>query len=174
MRIHLTIFLLIISFTVYSQRIFEGVVVDSKTQIPLQFCDVSNGERLSFTNSKGMFKIMTTDSLLSFSLLGYENKKINLEENFPDTISLDSYFSQLDEVIVLGENDIFKDIRNNIKSNYPFEPTTNTYHIRATGKKENRLIKFVDLITDLTSQSVFSTSENPRPKKKLNCRNLCC
>ena len=162
-------FLLITGFLgTYSQSVLKGVVVDSKTRIPLEFCDVSDSERLSFTNSKGMFEILTKNSFLNFSLLGYDDKTLKIAENFSDTVALDSYAFQLDEVVITGDYDPFNEIKKHIESNYPFEPTTNTYHIRATGRKENELIKFVDLVVALTAQSIFSTSDNPRQKDNLS------
>lgn len=151
----------------YTQTAYYGTVVDGTTGEPLEFADIHNNENYSTTNENGEFYISTSLDSINISLLGYYPQNIlckNLKD-INDSIFLEKRFIELDEIVVTNENTTFKSMVKSIESNFPSFPYKENYFLRSVLKKNGTIVKIEDIVGIIERQKLFSTSENPMPKK---------
>ncbi|MBL4656227.1 MAG: carboxypeptidase-like regulatory domain-containing protein, partial [Bacteroidia bacterium] len=111
MRFGLIIFLLFLEWTSSIAQInsVNGKVVDSQTNYPLAFVNITANEQKAgtATDIDGKFLLQSPESIkqLTFSYVGYEKLKINPENKKNLLVKLKKTNYELPELVVLpGEN----------------------------------------------------------------------
>ncbi|VAW10500.1 hypothetical protein MNBD_BACTEROID03-1723, partial [hydrothermal vent metagenome] len=130
----------------FAQSPVIGIVVDKETKKPLELVDVVAEDTYTSTNVEGKFEIDTSGRTISFNLIGYEefSKDFELLSRPLDTVFLESKFLELDEVIVTNKEFSLADFIR-IGVNYPFEPFTEAFFMRAHLTKNDSILKLQDI-----------------------------
>ncbi len=127
----LTIFVCLIAISLsFSQQSIGAKLLDSTTQKPIPFANISFGKNSGvITNSNGEFqihfkrKLKKTDSLI-ISCMGYESKSIAAEKFTDSLLLLKPQSIELDEVLISNKNysveEIIEKTYNNLTKNYDF------------------------------------------------------
>ena len=100
-----------ISNRLFSQQI-SGQVLDDISRIPIENAVVKYGNEVSITSSTGKFSFPKNPSIqiLKINKLGYEEKELNLTNNFKDVIVLlRSVAINLNDVTIYSKRDYLKD-----------------------------------------------------------------
>ena len=100
-----------ISNRLFSQQI-SGQVLDHISRIPIENAVVKYGNEVSITSSTGKFSFRKNPSIqiLKINKLGYEEKELNLTNNFKDVIVLlRSVAINLNDVTIYSKRDYLKD-----------------------------------------------------------------
>jgi len=118
--------LLAIATPSFAQTHFSGTVVDSTTGEPLHYATVSLIGRAigTVTNIDGSFDLHIPASNLSdtlmISMIGYSRLKMPASTSVVNqTIRLKPQAFQLEEVVIVSVDEIFKKIKAHIENNYP-------------------------------------------------------
>lgn len=155
--------ILIINNAIGQNRL-NGIVLDYDTKKSIEYVDVYNRNNFTLTNSEGCFLFISENDSIKIRLIGYKPISTTFKEIKSDTIFLKSEFQKLDEV-VLSNGNFFNKIKENILSNYPFEPYTESFFLRCFIRKNRELLKIQDLNGLVKRQTLFATKEKPMPKK---------
>ncbi len=125
----LTFFLLLINFCLNGQNRIDGIVVDEKNKERLAFVNIvvnENGTLGTTTDIDGKFTIKSKEKIenLTFSYVGYEKKKINIEEGEKNiSVQLKQSNIYLSEIVIDGSNNpanrIIDSVFKHIGSNNP-------------------------------------------------------
>ncbi|MEI6124867.1 MAG: carboxypeptidase-like regulatory domain-containing protein [Bacteroidota bacterium] len=116
---------LFVSFQSFSQTLIQGTVKDSKTKIPLSFCNIAikGTTRGTLTNKDGVYQIVvnTAKDTLLFSYLGYNQMAIAASSlNSGKVIWLNPKDIVLQETIIYSDDDylfkILEKCRKNLRS----------------------------------------------------------
>jgi iron complex outermembrane receptor protein len=113
---NLTFFLLLLSFSLFSQKVIKGNIVDAKTNIAIENCKITaiDNQINIFSNNKGQFEIDRLGTYL-VTKKGYYAKEILIKSNTFLIIQLEAKPSELNEVIV-NANHIPKALKKAITS----------------------------------------------------------
>lgn len=154
-----------IPFIATSQTQITGIILDKDNHHPLEFVDIFNEENSTSSNTDGRFEFITSDSLVTFNLLGYEKRTIPIRKLNTDTIYLKNKFFELDEVIISDVEQPIKSVFKKILINYPLEPYSESFFMRCVLEKDNEIVKLQDINGLVERQTLFSTSKSPMPKR---------
>ena len=114
MRYLLLFTLLFINFVTFSQTNKKFILIDNSTDQVIPFANVLFNElenKGTSTDIDGVFYVSNTIKTITISYVGYETKVLKLNEINSQIIRLDSKFSELDEVVINGENPAHRIIR---------------------------------------------------------------
>lgn len=162
----LIISLYLISNKSFSQKEYQGTVLDNNTLKPIEFVDVYDDTNFTFTNEQGKFSFITSSDSIKFNLIGYNKLRRSLKNlKINDTIYLESKAYELDEVVISKNNSTFKKMVKAIENNFPTSEFKEEFFLRCILKKNNSIIKIQDLNGVIKRKTLFSTSKNPMPKK---------
>jgi len=163
-----------ISFAVEAQKTQTNkVVADRLTKLPLDKVNVYNEKDNSITNQEGVFSFISDSKELNFSLIGYENVRLNSDEiKNQDTIFLQSKTIELDEVIVGNEISIIKKAYAKLKDNYPLEPYNENFFLRCTLEKNDQTARLQDIYGKVSRNSIFKTKIQPDNKCNVEILNM--
>jgi hypothetical protein len=165
MKLNFTYLLLIISsFSINSQTTYEKILWNKSCNCPVQFATINYNENYSISNKDGFFSITSNSENVEFNMLGYEKLKINLNKIKNDTIYVNSKPFELDEIILNTES-FFKSMVKTINIDYALEPHIEEFYLRAILKKNNEIVKIIDLSGKIKKQTLFNTESKPMPKK---------
>ena len=179
-RLLYILFILFISKSFYAQESINAKLIDSTSKNPIPYATIAfnktsgvisneNGDFLIYLNRK----IKTSDSLF-ISCLGYDTKRIGLE-NFKDSIIVLSNKSiELKEVLVSNENysieEIIEKVKENLSNNYDFEFTMNKLFYRESYTTDilKSAIKIKESTIPEFNQKFFDSLISIVPKKSDN------
>ena len=106
---------LLINFEAFTQTNIKFILIDDTTEQVIPFANVLFSElenKGTSTDIDGVFYVSNTVKTITISYVGYETKEIKLDDINSQIIRLKSKFSELDEVIIDGENPAHRIIRN--------------------------------------------------------------
>jgi hypothetical protein len=149
---------------VKSQITYNKQIWDKECECPVAYATINNLSDYAISNEYGDFSITTKEPNVEINILGYYPKKINLD-NFKneDKIFLEPKVYVLDEII-LEQNLLFKEMLSTILKDYSLEPHTEKFYLRAVLKKNNKIVKLVDLSGKIKKETLFNTQSIPMPK----------
>ena len=170
------IFLLFLSTHLSGQRrtIIQGQIIDAETDKPLPYANIVYEPKSIGTaaDGKGMFAIDVFDlrdtDKLSFSFIGYETKKMTIDEiRSQKTIALMPKQIALDEITIspdkLDADDYMKKVIKQYNANRLDTPHIAVAHYREKAKKDGKYIMFMESIGysvyagDLSNVAVLAT-----------------
>lgn len=165
-------FLFLFSTTFYSQTTYNKIIWDKEKNSAVQYATINTSNDYSITNEEGFFSLTTSENIADFNMLGYESQEINLKVE-KDTIYVISKPYGLDEVVI-NTNSFYKSMINTITKDYALEPHNEQFYLRAVLKKNDEIIKIVDLSGKVRKETLFNTKSRPMPKKnyKVNVENI--
>lgn len=124
MRFYFTIILSILSFlfcsNIYCQNIkVSSTIIDAENGEPIPYVTVYvSGNKGAVSNLDGHFEItVNEDSKLKISYVGYETLTLDAVD-VPSEIQMHQLPNEINEVIVLSDIGIMKDIENKLESDY--------------------------------------------------------
>lgn len=158
------LFILVIQQS-FCQNQLRGIVVDKETKEPIEYVDIYNDNDFTYSNEEGKFFFKSNDDSLKVGILGYIPVFSTFHEQKSDSIFLTPKIQSLKEVVINADGILFNSILNNFKENYPLEPFKERFFLRSVLKKDNEIVKLVDLSGKVQRQTLFSTKSNPMPKK---------
>lgn len=104
-----------------AQTFFQGVIKDSKTKLPLEYCPVGikHKNKTCLTNEDGVFQISAgTNDTLIIRFIGYQDKQILVSQLVINSIIfLDEKEIKLQEVIVTDKKDFLSELVEKCKTN---------------------------------------------------------
>jgi len=104
MRIIFQIFfvsIFLLPFTAISQKYTCGIILDSFSLKPVSYATVSTLSTSMYCDSLGYFKLNDSqDDYLIISCIGYNSKRVSIDNDKCDTILLSQAFKELDPVTV--------------------------------------------------------------------------
>jgi hypothetical protein len=137
---------------------------DKEYDCPVAYASINNSFDYVISNESGNFSITTKDPNVEINMLGYYSKKINLndikEEN---KIILTPKVFELNEVVI-EQNQLFKEMISTILKDYALEPHIEKFYLRAVLKKNNDIIKLIDLSGKIRKETLFNTKSKPMPE----------
>lgn len=149
------------------------VVADQLTKLPLDKVNVYNEKDNSITNQEGAFSFISDSKELNFSLIGYENVRLNSDEiKNQDTIFLQSKTIELEEVIIGNEISIIKKAYSKMKDNYPLEPYSENFFLRCTLERNDEMARLQDIYGKVSRKSFFKTKIQPDNKCSVEILNM--
>lgn len=161
MKKAIIIFVCLIHFqNFFSQKTYEGMVVDGRTLLPIEFADIYSGTDYTSTNADGRFKIDSKNDSITFRRLGYEKIKttfLNIENR--DTIRLYSIEYELEEVVIKNNETLLKEVFLEIKNNYPYKPYKEMFFLRVSLRRDGEIVKLQDFYGKLERQSLFGVEK---------------
>lgn len=157
------IVVVIYSLSVYSQTTFTKTLWDKECNCPVKYASISNSSTYSITNEEGLFSLTTKEEYAEFNMLGYESFKFKLSEIKNDTIYLKSKPFKLDEVIVDSDS-YFRNMVKTVGKDYALDPHSEKFYLRAILKRNNEIIKLVDISGKVRKETLFDTRSVPMPK----------
>ncbi|MDR3712009.1 MAG: TonB-dependent receptor [Puia sp.] len=104
-KLLLLIAFIIGSFSLYSQTILSGKIVDSKTGSPLSGASVKNrsGRAGTATDNQGFFKIPAKPGdMLEITIIGYTTQTFHVSDQTTITLALEPASTELKEVVFVG------------------------------------------------------------------------
>lgn len=146
---------------------FKGIVLDSKTRAPLAYADINISDTHigTITNNEGEFLLKVPidymDKSIVVSILGYEEKEINISELKKDNnkILLDVSLTELSSINVYGAKNAEALVRatlNRKNENYYNEHAVMTAFYRETIKKRNRNASLSEAIIQINKQPYYN------------------
>lgn len=133
MRKILLVILLFLSFKSVAQTLKKFKLIDATTQQVIPFANIlfnNKNHKGTTTDIDGVFFLESDIKTITISYVGYETKVLNSEAITNSTITLKPEISQLDEVVIDGENPAHRIIRKavaNKKRNNPKHLNSYTY-----------------------------------------------
>ncbi|WP_304959148.1 STN and carboxypeptidase regulatory-like domain-containing protein [uncultured Parabacteroides sp.] len=164
-----------------SNFIVKGVLQDKQTNEPIEAgtIGVLNTSIGSITNANGEFRLTLPDSLrqstLYFSHLGYEPCKIEAsllaEQN--TVIALDAKVIPIQEVVVRIVNPLrlLRDMKENIRKNYPQSPAYLTTFYREGIERKNKFVGLTEAVFKVY-KSAYKHNPVPDQVKLLKMRRI--
>lgn len=173
-NITLLCFLFLLSFYAGAQKMeTKKVVADKQTKLPLDKVSVYNQRDNSLTNEEGVFSFVSDIDELNFSLIGYENLKVNFEDlKRADTLFLQSKIIELDEVVIGGEQAILKKVYAKMKENYISEPYNENFFLRCVLKRNDEIARLQDIYGKVSRKGIFKTKTQPDNKCEVEILNM--
>ncbi|RTZ07686.1 hypothetical protein EKM05_10670 [Flavobacterium sp. GSP27] len=149
---------------VKSQITYDKVLWDKECDCPVAFASINNSLEYVISNENGYFSMTTKDPNVEINMLGYYSKKINLDELKDESkVFLDPKVFVLDEVVI-EQNQLFKEMLGSILKDYALEPHVEKFYLRAVLKKNNSIIKLIDLSGIIKKETLFNTKTKPMPE----------
>ena len=158
--------------------IVKGILQDQQTNEPIKAGTIgvlatSIG---SITNANGEFRLTLPDSLrrstLYFSHLGYEPRKIeaSLLAGQHTVITLDAKIIPIQEVVVRIVNPLrlLRDMKENIRKNYPQSPAYLTTFYREGIERKNKFVGLTEAVFKIY-KSAYKPNPAPDQVKLLKC-----
>lgn len=150
---------------------FKGIVIDSNTRQPLVFADltVNSTNIRTVTNKEGEFLIKIPNNLLgnkiAVSLLGYETRKISIQDLKPknNIIALNISITELTQVNINIPKDAETLVRAALKTkggSYYNEPTIMTAFYRETIKKRKKNASLSEAVVEIYKQPYSSVRKD--------------
>jgi hypothetical protein len=167
MKIKNLIFICVVIFTfsVYSQSTYKKTVWDEECDCAVKYATInSDVNDYVISNEEGVFTFKTNNDYATIRMLGYKVKKINLKDVTNDTIYLKPKLYELEEVVIVSDG-YFKSMIKSIPKNYALQPHTEKFYLRAILKRNNQIIKAIDLSGKVRKETLFNTMSVPMPKK---------
>lgn len=149
--------------SIYSQATYNKIIWDKECNCPVQYATISNSSDYSITNEEGFFSLTTTEESAKFSMLGYESFQLDFKKIENDTIYVNSKPFELEE-IVIDSDSYFTNMIKRIPIDYALQPHTEKFYLRAILKKNNEIIKVIDLSGKVRKETLFNTMSIPMPK----------
>jgi len=158
-----------------AQSRIQGVILNSKTNLPLAYVNVGilGTTKGTVTNAEGIFSIIVSESdriMLKVSHLGYCDTTIALELSVKKSLSIamrEKTYS-LAEVIIMPDNTIYnllKKAYRKIPENYPVTPTRYEGFYRETLKSESgNYLAFGEATIEAVKGSVKMPNDNGQIK----------
>lgn len=173
-NITLLCFLFLLSFYAGAQKMqTQKIVADKQTKLPLDKVNVYNQRDNSLTNEEGVFSFVSDIDELNFSLIGYENLKVNFEDlKKVDTLFLQSKIIELDEVVVGQEQAILKKAYAKMKENYILAPYNENFFLRCVLKRNDEIARLQDIYGKVSRKSIFKTNTQPDNKCEVEILNM--
>lgn len=173
-NITLLCFLFFLSFYAGAQKMqTQKVVADKQTKLPLDKVNVYNQRDNSLTNEEGVFSFVSDIDELNFSLIGYENLKVNFEDlKKVDTLFLQGKIIELDEVVVGQEQAILKKAYAKMKENYILAPYNENFFLRCVLKRNDEIARLQDIYGKVSRKSIFKTNTQPDNKCEVEILNM--
>lgn len=173
-NITLLCFLFLLSFYAGAQKMqTPKIVADKQTKLPLDKVNVYNQRDNSLTNEEGVFSFVSDIDELNFSLIGYENLKVNFEDlKKVDTLFLQSKIIELDEVVVGQEQAILKKAYAKMKENYILAPYNENFFLRCVLKRNDEIARLQDIYGKVSRKSIFKTNTQPDNKCEVEILNM--
>lgn len=141
-------------------NIYNRIVVDSETLIPLSNVHIHNKIDNTISNGDGLFTFYSTIDDVVFSHLGYEVLNTTVSEVLArDTIFMKPKQIELNEVIVFDNRNLIRSVYNKINENYPIFRFEEEAFIRCVLRKDREIIKFQDLVVHKQQNSLFTTQQ---------------
>lgn len=144
MKIPALFTILFISYVAFAQNQKLGFIIDKETKQPLEFVNVYTNSDYTLTNADGRYFINSYADSIQFSLLGYETKKMSFAQ-LRDTVYLKNQALELEGVTVSNLKTMFQKIKDSIKVNYQFKPYQENFFLRATLKRNGKLVRIQDM-----------------------------
>ncbi|MEL4307141.1 hypothetical protein [Joostella sp. CR20] len=164
MRLPLLLFFCV-QFTM-AQNQLRSKLLDSATNAPIEFADVYNYNNYTTTNADGSFLFTSEKDSVFIKYLGYKPIRSTFTAlNKQDIIYMVEETYELEPVIVSTKKSIYKNIVDQIESNYALFPYEERFTLRAFLKKNDTVLKLQDLTGKLRRKQLFGTEEQPMPRK---------
>jgi hypothetical protein len=147
-----------------SQITYEKVLWDKECDCPVAYASINNSFDYVISNESGNFSITTKDPNVEINMIGYYSKKINLDELKEEKkIVLVPKVFVLNEVVI-EQNQLFKEMLGTILKDYALEPHVEKFYLRAVLKKNNNILKLIDLSGKIRKETLFNTKSKPMPE----------
>ncbi|TKD59230.1 carboxypeptidase-like regulatory domain-containing protein [Flavobacterium sp. ASW18X] len=142
----------------FSQNQKLGVILDQQTKQPLEFVNIYTTGDYTFSNADGRYFINSYADSIQFKLLGYEIKKLSFAQ-LKDTVYLKNQALELEGVTVSNLKTMFQKIRDSIKVNYQFKPYQENFFLRATLRRNGKLVRIQDMQGNLWRKTLLYNKE---------------
>lgn len=161
--------------------IVQGILQDRQTKEPIEAgtIGVLTTSIGSITNTNGEFRLTLPDSLrrstLYFSHLGYESRKIeaSLLTGQHTVVALDAKVIPIQEVVVRIVNPLrlLRDMKENIRKNYPQSPAYLTTFYREGIERKNKFVGLTEAVFKVY-KSAYKSNSAPDQVKLLKMRRI--
>ncbi|MFC2099005.1 carboxypeptidase-like regulatory domain-containing protein, partial [Bacteroidota bacterium] len=166
----------VLSFTLSNAQDFEiqARVVDNADFLPVSFATVFIGEdEGTITDDQGFFRLRLSKSDLKDSIylscIGYTQTSVaidDLNRNLLDTIYMNQFFVELEEVLVHTKKrkapnakQILKKTIDSIPYNYPADPVKFRGYYREYVKQEYRYLNLLESIVELEDPGIMNPDD---------------
>ncbi len=139
------------------------IVVDSISKEPLSYVDVYNKVNYVATNTEGRFGILSKIDTLSFNLLGYYPKQIQITDlsKQTDTIFLSRKEATLREVYIKDYKELIKSTFKNYKKDLLSKSFVHRFYIRAVERRDNKIVTLIDI----TAKALYKVKQGQQNYK---------
>jgi hypothetical protein len=168
------LFLLFICAPAQAQQTISGTVFDAQTQETLPSANIliKDTYRGTITNSNGSFSLTIPDSLLPATLLiryiGYETQQLSISRNSlaKHKISLKPSVTELQEIVVTGEDPGMRIMREVIKRKQQWRKQLETYRAEAYTRQSLSNDTAIVSITESVSEVFWDKQRGHREVQK--------
>lgn len=163
----IVIIIVFIAQSIHAQKLTtNNIVVDFENSQPISNVNVFNSINSTITNNDGLFTFNSDLNSITISHLGYEDINTNFTNlNINDTIFLKQNKTLLKEVVITDNKQLINNVYDNVALNYPFESFTEEAFVRCILRKNDKIIKFQDMVVNLGRNTLFTNNNI----KKIEC-----
>ena len=160
MDIKALFFLLISTFGWAQIHQTTKVVVDTETQMPIEYVNVYNNSDNTISNADGSFTFRSIENQINISAVGYRSQSTTFELiNKSDTIFLVTNNVELDEVVITNSTSILNDVYRNTAKNYSTNLYSERFFLRCIVRKNNKVTRLQDIFGKIESSRLFKSQE---------------
>lgn len=164
-RIYFFLLIILINIKLSAQSIINSLIIDSKTNTPIELVTVNDKVNYYITNKDGRINFSTKQDSITIRMLGYETI-YNATSDFinKDTIFLRPKPFILEEVLISSEN-FYNEMAKSILYDYAIQPHKEQFFLRALLKKNNEIQKLIDINGFLERKTLYDTDSVPMPNR---------
>lgn len=155
-----TLLLLAYNFAQAQVYLTTKVIIDSETQMPVEYVNVYNNSDNTISNADGSFTFRSIENLINISSVGYKSQSTTFDIiNNSDTIFLATNNVELEEVVITNTSAILNDVYRNLENNYPINTYNERFFLRCTVRRNNEITRLQDVFGKIESSRLFKTRE---------------
>ncbi|OBQ52007.1 hypothetical protein VQ01_14845 [Tamlana sp. s12] len=156
----------------YSQQKIIKTIVNQETLLPVAHADVVSNDGYTIANSEGKFELFTDSKKIKIRRIGYEDYEILIEKlKKVDSIFLKEKHMELPEVI-LSNTMLINTYLDSTIGKFPKTKHSENFFLRATLKKNNELVKLIDISGQLERQKTFSSKKDYKKNFSFEIKNI--
>lgn len=164
MKFSLTAYLCFSFFLSFSQNTYNGLLLDSETNEPIEFVSIYNGADHTISNEDGRYAFTSNLDSVIFYGIGYEKLETTFNQ-IRDTLLLQKSVYELNEVVVTNGKTLYQKLKDSIQKNYTLEPYKEKFLLRAVAKKDDNIWRIQDIQGKLKRKTLLYNKDIVKGKK---------